>query len=67
MTAPGHALDPIALADGETWILPLAVLDDPAHASVKAVLGALTVRDVAEAELVKVDGVGRAHDNRTDQ
>ena len=32
ITSPGHALDPIELEDGVTFILPLEVLADPAHA-----------------------------------
>lgn len=30
-TAPGSALEPVLLADGRL-VLPLSVLDDPAHA-----------------------------------
>lgn len=32
-TSAGHALDPVPLADGVTYILPLSVLTDPAHAA----------------------------------
>lgn len=31
ITSPGHALDPIELEDGVTFILPLEILDDPVH------------------------------------
>lgn len=34
MTSPGHALNPVMLADGVTYILPMEVLDDPEHADV---------------------------------
>lgn len=49
-TAEGHALEPVPLADGATWVLPLAVLSDPAHASRHAELEALPTRDVAAEE-----------------
>lgn len=31
VTTPGHALDPVPLADGVSFILPLEVLSDPAR------------------------------------
>lgn len=49
-TSPGHALAPVALADGATWVLPADVLDDPAHASRHAELEILPRRDVAADE-----------------
>lgn len=39
-TSPGHALDPIPLADGVTFILPLEITQDPAHAEVLALFKA---------------------------
>ena len=30
-TVEGHKLDPMPLADGETFVLPETVLHDPAH------------------------------------
>lgn len=49
-TAPGAALDPVPLADGVTYVLPVAVLDDPAHAMHHAALAALPRREVAAEE-----------------
>lgn len=49
-TAPGAALDPIPLADGMSWVLPEAVLVDPAHATRHAWLAGLPVREVAPEE-----------------
>src|SRR5262245_9418574 len=37
LSIPGHALAPVLLDDG-TFILPLEVLNDPAHAALKSVL-----------------------------
>lgn len=34
VTSLGHALDPIEIKDGTTFILPMEVLADPAHARV---------------------------------
>lgn len=48
-TAPGHALDPMALLDG-SFALPEAVLSDPAHGVHHALLGSLPTRDVADNE-----------------
>lgn len=45
-TAPGSALDPIPLADG-SYVLPEAVLADPAHAIRHEALAALPTREVA--------------------
>lgn len=47
---PDTALAPVALADGVTFVLPEAVLTDPAHQSHWAVLAALPVRVVAPGE-----------------
>lgn len=49
-TAPGAELAPVLLADGETWVLPAAVLDDPAHVSHRPALAALPQRAVARDE-----------------
>lgn len=49
-TAPGAALDPLPLADGATFVLPLSVLDDPAHTPRRDALSALPSRAVDEAE-----------------
>lgn len=49
-TAEGAALDPSPLADGTTFVLPLAVLDDPAHASRRTALAAFPRREVAPQE-----------------
>ncbi|WP_127090119.1 hypothetical protein [Aquabacter cavernae] len=43
-TAAGAALEPMAQADGTTFVLPMAVLDDPAHAVHHALLAALERR-----------------------
>ena len=49
-TTPGHALDPVLLADGETWVLSEAVLADPAHADLHDFLSGLPTREVAPEE-----------------
>ncbi len=49
-TSPGAALQPVALADGLRWVLPLSVLDDPAHAPRYGALAALPAHSVAEDE-----------------
>lgn len=49
-TAPGHALDPRRLADGETWVLPTSVLEDPAHYAMHQALSALPQRQVSAGE-----------------
>lgn len=43
------ALDPVELIDG-SFVLPVEVLDDPAHASVRADLAAKPQRDVLRVE-----------------
>jgi hypothetical protein len=50
-TCAGHRLEPVALAGG-TFVLPVAVLDDPAHAVRRAALAALPARAVAAEEWV---------------
>lgn len=49
-TASGHALDPIALADGVTFVLPEAVLTDPAHAVHHSLLSSLPTREIDPSE-----------------
>lgn len=44
------ALEPVALADGVTYVLPEAVLTDPAHAAKQALLAGLPRRTVAANE-----------------
>ena len=46
-TVEGAALEPIALVDGR-FILPLAVLEDPAHALHRAPLAALPTANAAD-------------------
>ncbi len=46
-TADGAALAPMALADGMTFVLPQAVMSDPAHAPRHAALSALPLAPVA--------------------
>lgn len=48
--APGSRLEPVALADGVTWVLPEAVLSDPAYETQRATLSALPTRAVDPAE-----------------
>ncbi|MCJ8143877.1 hypothetical protein MKI84_13210 [Ancylobacter sp. A5.8] len=55
-TAPGAALDPIPLADGVSWVLPEAVLADPAHALRHATLAGLPRREVAADEWPALEG-----------
>ena len=52
VTTPGNALDPVPLADGVSFILPVSVLSDPAHEAALASFGAdLSVqREVDAAE-----------------
>lgn len=52
-TTDGNALDPIALADGVTFVLPEAVLSDPAHQSKRAFLTGLPKRSIAPNEWVQ--------------
>lgn len=54
-TKEGHALRPVLLADGVTYILPIAVLSDPAHATRHEALSALPQRDIAENEWLRPD------------
>ena len=49
----GAGLDPIALADGVTFVLPEAVLTDPKHIGRRSVLTALPRRAVAASEWPK--------------
>ncbi len=49
-TASGAALDPLLLADGVTWVLPVAVLADPEHASRHGALSGLPQRQIAVQE-----------------
>lgn len=49
-TEPGAALDPVPLADEVTWVLPVRVLNDPAHAQHHDYLSALPQRDVDPSE-----------------
>lgn len=49
-TIPGHALEPIALANGTEWILPPRVLQDPAHVEWHDYLAALPQRNVDPSE-----------------
>ena len=41
-----HELNPIALANGTEWILPVAVIDEPAFSSVKETLEGYFQREV---------------------
>lgn len=54
-TMDGSALDPVPLLDGATWILPLVVLDDPAHAEWRDFLAALPVRETHPEDLMPDD------------
>jgi hypothetical protein len=45
-TVEGAALEPVALSDGR-FILPLVVLDDPAHSPHWALLSGLPTSDLA--------------------
>ncbi|OYX80134.1 MAG: hypothetical protein B7Y77_00960 [Bradyrhizobium sp. 35-63-5] len=49
-TGPGAALVPVPLANGLTYVLPAAVLDDPAHEVRHAALAVLPMRPVAADE-----------------
>ncbi len=46
VTTPGSALWPMVLADGVRFVLPVAVLADPAHAAHHADLAMLPVAEV---------------------
>lgn len=52
-TAAGAALEPVALADGVTFVLPEAVLSDLAHADKHNILLALPRREIAAHEWVQ--------------
>lgn len=45
-----NALDPVCLADGETYVLPLAVLTDVAHAHLYDVLSSFPQKEIAPHE-----------------
>lgn len=47
VTVEGAALEPIALTDGR-FILPVAVLADPAHAAHRALLAGLPTAEMAD-------------------
>lgn len=49
-TGPGAFLDPRALASGTEWVLPVAVLTDPAHASQHDYLSGLPQRAISHEE-----------------
>lgn len=49
-TGANAALAPVALASGTQWVLPVAVLSDPAHSEHHTYLSALTQRTVADNE-----------------
>lgn len=49
-TTKGHALQPVLLADGVTYVLPVEVLADPNHATRHEALSALPQRDIADDE-----------------
>ena len=51
-TEAGHALEPVPLADGVSFVLPAEVLDDPAHAVRHGLLAQAPLRVVGEAEWV---------------
>lgn len=55
-TANGSFLDPTLLCDGQTWVLPLAVLDDPDHAEHHALLVSLPVREVHPEDVMPDPG-----------
>lgn len=49
-TSPGAALEPMPLADGDTFVLPAAVLSDPDHGPAHEALSALPCREVLPGE-----------------
>lgn len=49
-TSPGAWLAPVPLRDGATYVLPVRVLDDPAHMGVRSVLAGLPCRAVMPDE-----------------
>jgi hypothetical protein len=54
-TTKGHALRPVMLADGLTYVLPVQVLADPNHATRREALNALPQREIADDEWLKPD------------
>ncbi|MFG1465276.1 hypothetical protein V5F77_20540 [Xanthobacter sp. DSM 24535] len=48
--ADGARLEPVCLAGGAPWVLPVTVLADPAHAGTHQMLSALPIREVAPDE-----------------
>ncbi|MFG1423926.1 hypothetical protein [Roseixanthobacter liquoris] len=54
-TSPGAALAPVLLADAVTWVLPMGVLDDPAHAVRRPQLAACATRIVLPQEWCTAD------------
>ena len=54
ITSPGNALEPVALLSGE-FVLPEAVLRDPAHAVYRDTLVVLPTRAVAAEEFPHED------------
>lgn len=49
----GAFLEPVLLADGLTWFLPKAVLDDPDHSEHHALLSALPEIEVQPGDLAE--------------
>ena len=56
-TQAGHALEPVALADGVSFALPAEVLDDPAHAARHGLLATFPLREVVDSEWPVVEGI----------
>jgi len=56
-TQAGHALEPVALADGVSFALPAEVLDDPAHAARQHLLAQAPLRAVGDGEWRTVETV----------
>ena len=54
-TAPGAALDPVPLADGQTFVLPEAVLTDRAHIRWHHLLETFPAREIAPSEWPQVE------------
>jgi len=54
-TEAGHALEPVPLADGVSFVLPAEVLEDPAHAARHELLAQAPLRAVGDAEWVAGD------------
>lgn len=51
-TSEGCALEPVALADGVTFVLPETVLEDPAHQQHHEALALLPRREIEPGEWV---------------